>query len=108
MKSIPVYQKHRQQNKKLNSLLPSHDDRTPFIYFLINRNKIVYIGKSESVRLRIHHHNCYIKYNKIRLIPCRAKDMTRYERRWIAKFRPIHNVQILAPNLRKIFIERIS
>lgn len=93
MKGIKVKVIHRQRNKKLNPLLPPYRDCSPYVYFLIRGKTIVYIGQSKSIRFRIHSHNCYIKYDKIRLIKCLPEKLTYYERRWIARFQPKYNIQ---------------
>lgn len=101
MRGLQVKVRHEQRNRKINPLLPDHRDHNPYIYFLINKNKVVYVGQSKSLRNRIHFHNCYKIYNKIRIIKCDVERLNYYERRWIARFKPKYNSQTF-------FIKRIS
>ncbi len=90
MKAIPRYRKVK-TNKKLHELIPNLHDHTPYIYFLIRKHKIVYIGQTHSIRYRLHHHNCYLNYDSVRWIKCEEKNLSYYERRWIKKFNPEYN-----------------
>jgi len=90
IKSTPRY--INKAKKKVHPLIPSRSDKTPYVYFLIRRHKIVYVGQTHSIRLRVHHHNCYFKYNSIRWIECEDKNLSYYEKRWIKKFQPEYNV----------------
>jgi len=94
MKYIPRHYDHPQKNRKLHPLLPNDFDRTPYIYFLINDNVILYIGQTRNLRTRIIHHS-NIEYNAIRFIKCNKPDMSYYERRWIRKFKPIYNKNLV-------------
>lgn len=62
------------------------------IYFLIARNKIIYIGKSTFLERRIARHSS-VKYTQVRVIECQADKLMEYERRLIQYFRPKYNKQ---------------
>lgn len=64
------------------------------IYFLILRNKVVYIGQTTRWPSRLAGH-CYKNFNKVRFIECKRSKLSYYEMRWIKRFKPelnkIHN-----------------
>ena len=78
-----------------------------YIYFVINKKskKIVYIGESENGRTRVFQSYrfdkkvCDIKVIKSNKIKCLNNYYFRryYEARWIYKFKPEYNRQIIAP-----------
>lgn len=107
MKATPRYRENR-TNMKMHEAIPSRKDHTPYLYFLIRNHKIVYIGQTHSIRLRLHTHNCYINYDSVRWIKCREKKLYDYEKRWIKKFQPEYNTMFTKKWGRngKLFIER--
>jgi hypothetical protein len=71
------------------------DFRVMGIYFLIRRGKIVYIGQTKNIIGRIANH--VISFDKIRIIPCSKRDLKKYEKRWIIRFKPKENTMFLYP-----------
>ena len=64
------------------------------IYFIVRKNKIVYIGKSVNIFSRLNSEHKYLsfhKYDYIRFIQCKKSLIDRYEKRWILKFKPEFN-----------------
>jgi len=79
------------------------------IYFLLNDNEIVYIGKSTNLKFRIAEHKSYPRFfNLIRFIECPIDLLDYYESRWMLRFRPSHNKYIPHINSKKLFVERIA
>jgi hypothetical protein len=64
------------------------------IYFLILNNKVVYIGQTTNLKLRLIDHR-HKQYDRFRFIECPFAMLTHYETRWIKKFRPVLNKQHL-------------
>jgi len=63
-----------------------------YVYFLLLRKKVVYIGFSKDVHVR-HSGHKKKKHDSVRFIQCESKDKAlEYEKRWIKKFKPIYNV----------------
>jgi excinuclease UvrABC nuclease subunit len=91
MKYIPRYKANMGGNKKVHPLIPSRDDCNSYIYFLMKRRRVVYIGQTQSIRARVHVHNCYIDYDTIRFIRCSSEKLLYYENRWILRFMPKMN-----------------
>ena len=58
------------------------------VYFLINDNKIIYIGQSKNVFARIHTHSMTKKFNKIAWVNCELKHLDIIESFYIHAFRP--------------------
>jgi len=66
-----------------------NDYRISGIYFLIHKNKIVYIGRTTHLFSRVTQHQ--IKWDSVRIIQCSYKECSKYEKRWIKKFMPKYN-----------------
>lgn len=62
-----------------------------YIYFLIDINKIIYIGQCKDLKVRIPNHSDK-KYTRIQWIPCAEESLDYYEKRWIKKFNPKYNI----------------
>ncbi|HEY6436673.1 MAG TPA: hypothetical protein VIY47_08785 [Ignavibacteriaceae bacterium] len=63
-----------------------------YIYFLLLRKKVVYIGFSKDVHVR-HSGHTKKNHDSVRFIECESKfKALEYEKRWIKKFKPIHNI----------------
>ena len=84
-----------------------------YIYFVINKKskKIVYIGESENGRTRVQSYRfdkkvCDIKVIKSNKIKCLNNYYFRryYEARWIYKFKPEYNRQIITPPTLNYFL----
>ena len=63
------------------------------LYFLLDKNKVVYIGMSQSCESRIKEHRKTKVFDSVRIVPVdtRRHVVADYERRWIIKFRPKYN-----------------
>lgn len=72
------------------------------IYFLIRDREIIYIGKTTDYPNRpFHNHNISKKeYDVCRFIEYPEKDLDRFERAYIKKYRPINNKR-LKPKIKK-------
>jgi hypothetical protein len=64
-------------------------EKVYYIYFLINYDQIVYIGKSINYQARITAHN--FEYNLIRVIKTNKKLADKWEIKLIRKYQPINN-----------------
>ena len=64
-------------------------EKVYYIYFLINYDQIVYIGKSINYQARITAHN--FEYNLIRVIKTNKKLADKWETKLIKKYQPINN-----------------
>lgn len=75
-------------------LNPEFKAQIKCIYFLIMNREIIYIGQTTSLALRISNHKCYYgdSFNKVRFIECPEKHLSKYEQRWIKKFKPRFNM----------------
>jgi len=60
-----------------------------YVYFLINFNEIVYIGKSVNYEARLTAHG--FNYNLIRTIKTNTNLAEKWEKKLIKKYQPIHN-----------------
>ncbi len=71
------------------------------IYFCLNQNTIIYIGKTTKYPLRIkNHYQQAMPITSCRFIPCEKDLLDYYEDRWIKRFKPHFNIQ-LKPKLEK-------
>lgn len=62
------------------------------IYFMIRKRKIVYIGKTTNLIIRLaQSEHVNRRYDYLRFIQCDEVSLERYERRWIKKFKPKMN-----------------
>ena len=67
-----------------------------YVYFLLRNKKIVYVGMSCRIGSRVPCHFRDKEFTSIRWIKCKSKSKAvRYERRWIMKFIPEYNNDIL-------------
>ena len=64
-----------------------------YIYFLLQDQTVVYVGKTIDYRTRLRSGHRDKTYNCVRIIPCRTDEMGEYEKRWIRRFRPYYNQQ---------------
>ena len=71
----------------------------PGIYFLFNRDEIVYVGKSLWTMARIYsHERCKGKdFDSFTVLPFPAEQLDEKELEYICKFKPIYNTS-LPPN----------
>ena len=80
-----------------NSSIYIHDGfRYCGIYFLIEDNEIVYIGKSIDVKKRLKQHADYSEklFNRIFFVQCDKNELNKLEAYYILKFRPKYNIAI--------------
>lgn len=61
------------------------------VYFLIRQGKIVYVGQSVSVATRVQTHKSFFEFDKVCVIRVPQNELTRVEKHYIQKFRPMHN-----------------
>lgn len=70
---------------------------THYIYFLLRRGKVVYIGCSRNVDGRLQAHKYAKPHTKVRIMGPYPKDAAfANETRWIKKFRPVYNLGLKA------------
>lgn len=63
-----------------------------YIYFLLRKGIIIYVGQSINPYARIaYHRQQAIDFNSVRMIPCQIDRMLYYEARWIKRFAPEFN-----------------
>ncbi len=65
---------------------------TSGIYFLIQKDQIVYVGQSTNVHVRVTEHAREKLFDRINVIECAAKDLNKLEMLYIKKFNPILNI----------------
>jgi hypothetical protein len=67
---------------------------TSGIYFLVQGNRIVYVGQSRNVHVRIdcHRRDKSKKFDGYAFVQCAPKMLNAVEANYIAKFRPKYNV----------------
>lgn len=62
------------------------------IYFLIKDAEVVYIGKTTDYPFRLKAHvRQQMDFDSVRFIECAECNLDSYEKRWINKFKPVHN-----------------
>lgn len=62
------------------------------IYFLLKKGTVIYIGQTTNLVHRMRYHNVQeMDYDCARFIKCDSKDLSKYEKRWIERFKPIEN-----------------
>jgi hypothetical protein len=73
-----------------------HDNQHCGIYFLLDCEEIVYVGKSVDVksRLKQHSNNLNKVWNRYFFIKCDRQEIDRLEAYYILRFRPKYNVAI--------------
>ncbi len=63
------------------------------VYFLIDKNRIVYVGQSANFEERLHDHRVRAKvWDRYYFIECPAEDLAAVERMYIDHFCPKYNV----------------
>lgn len=72
----------------------------PSVYFIFDKNNIVYIGQSKNLNKRISTHNIFTKINKydvcIKYFECNSKKhRLKIEAEYIKKYKPIYNINHL-------------
>ncbi len=81
------------------------------IYFLFKRGKLIYIGESTNLSVRVcQSEHIRKEYDFVRFIQCDQKNLRYYENRWVDRF--YHNGKFrklrIVRDGNKIFAERIS
>lgn len=74
------------------------------IYFLLSRNRVVYIGATTCYPNRLKQHKDK-KFNSYRFIPCAESQLADYEKRLINLFMPKYNKNNGASKTRKAHVE---
>lgn len=66
------------------------------IYFLLQRERIVYVGQSRNVPARIHEHHTAsaMAFDRYWLQQCPARLLSRLEAHYISVFQPRYNISI--------------
>jgi len=63
------------------------------VYFLFDRDGVVYIGQTGHLPQRINNHICSEKkFNRVFYLPVERKKLTRVENYFIRKFKPKYNL----------------
>ena len=62
-----------------------------FVYFLINKKRIVYVGKTIQGIKRIYDHEGRFDFDAYNFISCGEEEVLSLEGRYIRKFNPEHN-----------------
>lgn len=65
-----------------------------FVYFLIEKSEIVYIGSTRHGIARALSHNLRFPFDSITLITCDELALTETEAEYIMRFNPRHNVSV--------------
>jgi len=63
------------------------------VYFLIYKNKVVYIGQTQNFEHRLSSHKGKKNFDSCRFIPCDKEKLLMYESRWILRFQPEYNIR---------------
>lgn len=71
--------------------------QNPGIYFLLDNNKIVYVGKSLSPEKRINSHISDKNFDSYSVIRCKECELNSLEKEYILKFLPKYNKHISLP-----------
>lgn len=66
------------------------------VYFLLDRGKVVYIGRSVNcyVRIGTHFDECTKVFDSYYVIECKEKELDDLEMQYIGKFMPKYNVVV--------------
>jgi hypothetical protein len=68
------------------------------IYFLIKNGEVVYIGQTINYPIRLKAHDIQkMDYETVKFIECAQDKLSFYEKRWIQRFLPKHNVALKHP-----------
>jgi len=77
-----------------------------FVYFLIYKNEVIYVGQTTRGLARVYNHIKTKPFHNIYVIECDPEELDYWEDYYIFKYRPIYNKQ---PNLRCNFsIEKLK
>lgn len=70
--------------------------RGPGIYFLLQDDELIYIGRSENVTARIGIHAQYslLQFNRAFTLRCQSRTLKQWEARLIYKLKPAKNQRI--------------
>ena len=70
------------------------------VYFLLNCEQIVYVGKTTDIRNRLQQHSKDLNkiWNRYFFIGCEREEVNRLEAYYILKYRPRYNVAIPDPS----------
>ena len=78
----------------------SHKDKN-IVYFLINKNKIVYVGMTSNIFLRLSDHRLITEkiFDSYSFLVVPRKDIRKIEKYFIDKFKPKYNGIICGINI---------
>lgn len=88
------------KNKKDTSSIENIN--TTIIYFLIDKDEIVYIGKSDKYLERITHHSTNKKFDSYWTEKVDRKEASKIESNYIFEYAPKYNKAITSPSKTKI------
>ena len=80
--------------KKIVEASKKYEDvikKSKFVYFLIYRNEIVYVGLSDTLQRRLHQHTKDKIFDKVHWIRVEAKDQKYIEAYYIKTLNPKYN-----------------
>jgi hypothetical protein len=71
------------------------------VYFLLQGNRIVYVGQSGNVHVRLesHRREGTKKFDRYAIVECGAKKLDALEAKYIAKYSPKYNIMSNARNM---------
>jgi hypothetical protein len=74
------------------------------VYFLLQNQRIVYVGKSNNVHARLADHFAkkVIEFDRFHIVPCDPRDLDHLEALYIGALRPKYNVDVRSAQLLKI------
>lgn len=64
------------------------------VYFLINENKIVYVGKTIKGLTRAYSHLDNKIFDRIYFLPCLEEELNILEANYIVKYAPLYNIAL--------------
>ena len=62
-----------------------------FIYFLIQDDNVVYVGKTKKGLSRPFHHSADKVFDSVKILPCDESNLDKTESYYIAKYKPLYN-----------------
>ena len=67
--------------------------QSPIIYFLLDKDEVVYVGQSKVGMCRPYQH-LEIKFDKISVMVCKEKELDFLESKYIIKYKPRYNKSV--------------
>lgn len=85
--------------KEFNQCIELTKSSQVFIYFLLDENEVVYVGKTTRGISRIYAHKNK-HFNRIFVLPCYEQDLDKLENKYIVKYKPKYNK---IPNRKEVY-----